>query len=58
MEMRLLINLNRVTAYTSLAFGVVGIVACLCCKDIEPKMTNKIEVYMENTELGERNKFH
>ncbi|KAH6680156.1 fungal trichothecene efflux pump [Halenospora varia] len=48
----------QITAYTSLAFGVVGIIACLCCKDINPKMDNRIEVYMENTDLAERNKFH
>jgi hypothetical protein len=50
--------LSRLTAYTSLAFGIVGIIACACCKDINPKMNDKIEVYMENTELADRNKFH
>lgn len=48
----------RVTALSSLAFGVVGIVACALCKDIQPKMTNKIEVYMENTEYADRNQYH
>lgn len=69
----------------SMAFGIVGIIACLCCKDVDYKMTNKvcvplprrclryfdprpangyflpsvqIEVYLENTSLAERNKFH
>ena len=50
--------MNRLTAYTSLGFGIVGIIACLCCKDVDAKMTNKIEVYMENTELASRNKYH
>ncbi|RDW77353.1 MFS general substrate transporter-60 [Coleophoma cylindrospora] len=48
----------QLTAYTSLAFGIVGFAACLCCKDINPKMNDKIEVYMENTDLANRNKFH
>lgn len=64
------------TAYTSLAFGIVGFLACLCCRDVDDKMNNKvsrlhlfivlhmltmfekIEVYLENTELADRNKFH
>ena len=50
--------LNRGIAYTSLGFGIVGIIACLCCKDIDAKMANKIEVYLENTELAWRNKHH
>lgn len=48
----------RITALISLAFGIIGIIACLCCRDIEPKMDNRIEIYMENTDLAERNKFH
>lgn len=26
----------------SMAFGIVGIIACLCCKDVEHKMTNTV----------------
>ncbi|KAF1985674.1 MFS general substrate transporter [Aulographum hederae CBS 113979] len=48
----------RLIAYVSLAFGVVGIIASLCCKDVDAKMTNKIEVYLENTEYADRNKHH
>jgi hypothetical protein len=29
-------------AYTSIGFGVVGIVACALCKDVDDKMTNKV----------------
>lgn len=25
-----------------MAFGIVGIIACLCCKDVDYKMTNKV----------------
>jgi hypothetical protein len=49
---------NRGICYASLGFGIVGIIACLCCKDVDTKMTNKIEVYLENTELAGRNKHH
>jgi hypothetical protein len=45
-------------AYASLAFGIVGIIACACCKDVNEKMNNKIEVYLENTENANRNKYH
>lgn len=45
-------------AYTSMAFGIIGIIACACCKDVDSKMNNKIEVYLENTELASRNKYH
>ncbi|KAF2715467.1 MFS general substrate transporter [Pleomassaria siparia CBS 279.74] len=48
----------RLVAFASLAFGCVGIIACLCCKDVDAKMNNKIEVYLENTEYAERNKYH
>ncbi|KAH8655079.1 fungal trichothecene efflux pump [Tricladium varicosporioides] len=44
--------------WAGLGFGIVGILACLCCKDVDAKMTNKIEVYLENTDLADRNKYH
>ncbi|KAJ5590769.1 hypothetical protein N7450_004741 [Penicillium hetheringtonii] len=47
-----------VVAMVSMAFGIVGLGACLCCKDVDSKMTNKIEVYLENTDLADRNQFH
>ncbi|KAH0830965.1 hypothetical protein FOPE_01961 [Fonsecaea pedrosoi] len=42
-------------AYASIGFGVVGIIACALCKDVDDKMTDKIEVYMENTIYADRN---
>jgi len=45
-------------AYASVAFGIIGIAASLCCKDVDAKMTNKIEVYLENSEYADRNKHH
>ncbi|KAJ5179214.1 Major facilitator superfamily domain general substrate transporter [Penicillium capsulatum] len=47
-----------VVAMVSMAFGILGLSACLCCKDVDEKMDNKIEVYLENTDLSDRNKFH
>ncbi|KAJ5874568.1 uncharacterized protein N7529_002998 [Penicillium soppii] len=47
-----------VVAMVSMAFGILGLAACLCCKDVDSKMTNKIEVYLENTDLSDRNKHH
>ncbi|KAJ5518785.1 Major facilitator superfamily domain general substrate transporter [Penicillium expansum] len=47
-----------VVAMVSMAFGILGLAACLCCKDVDSKMTNKIEVYLENTDLSDRNKYH
>lgn len=54
----MLITCDRMVAYTSMAFGIIGIIACACCKDVDSKMNNKIEVYLENTELASRNKYH
>lgn len=48
----------RVTALSSLSFGILGIIACICCIEIEPKMTPKIEVYLENDVHADRNRFH
>ncbi|CAG7921994.1 unnamed protein product [Penicillium olsonii] len=47
-----------VVAMVSMAFGILGLAACLCCKDVDYKMTSKIEVYLENTDLSDRNKHH
>lgn len=42
----------------SMAFGIIGLIACACCKDVDHKMNNQIEVYLENDRLADRNKFH
>lgn len=57
-SMEQVLTLLRLIALTSLAFGVVGIVASLFCVDVDSKMTNTIEVYLENTEYADRNKYH
>ncbi|KAK5000119.1 hypothetical protein LTR66_000981 [Elasticomyces elasticus] len=48
----------RTVALSSVAFGVVGIVACICSEDIGPKMNSKIEIFLENDVQAEKNKFH
>ena len=48
----------KMTALTSLGFGGFGIVMCLLCEDIGPKMNNKTNVFLENDVNAEKNKFH
>ena len=48
----------RTTALSSLSFGICGIIACICCQDIDKKMTPKIEIYLENDVNAARNEFH
>ncbi|OAL05350.1 MFS general substrate transporter [Phaeosphaeriaceae sp. SRC1lsM3a] len=48
----------RTTALSSLSFGIVAIIACCFCNDIGPKMNNKIEVFLENDENADKNKYH
>lgn len=48
----------QMVAYASLAFGIVGIIASACCKDVDEKMNNKIEVYLENDIQADKNIYH
>jgi len=48
----------RVTALSSLSFGILAIIACICCNDIGHKMNAKIEVFLENDEFADRNVYH
>ncbi|KAI1628444.1 fungal trichothecene efflux pump [Exophiala viscosa] len=48
----------RVMALSSIAFGVVGIIACCFCVDIGPKMNAKIEVFLENDKNADKNVYH
>jgi hypothetical protein len=47
----------RIIALSSLNFGALAIIACCFCNDIGPKMNNKIEVFLENDEHAEKNKY-
>ncbi|KAF2653504.1 MFS general substrate transporter [Lophiostoma macrostomum CBS 122681] len=48
----------KVVALSSLSFGLVGLICCFLCEDITPKMTNKIEVFLENDVYADKNEFH
>ncbi|KAF1980676.1 MFS general substrate transporter [Aulographum hederae CBS 113979] len=48
----------RTTALSSLAFGIVAIIACALCNDIGPKMNDKIEVFLENDKFAGQNTYH
>lgn len=48
----------QLIAFASLAFGIVGIIAAAFCVDVDSKMTNEIEVFLENDKYADRNKHH
>ena len=48
----------RTVALVSIAFGGVGMIGCLWCEDIEPKMNKHIEVFLENDVQALKNQFH
>lgn len=48
----------RTVALVSVAFGGVGMVACLWCEDIGPKMDEHIEVFLENDVQASKNQYH
>lgn len=57
-------NQRSIVAMVSFAFGVVGIIACALCKDVDHKMTNKVSSetsatasYLLLTGLRSRSKF-
>lgn len=49
---------TRTVALASLAFGGVGIIACLFLEDIDHKMNENIEVYLENDTQADKNQYH
>lgn len=48
----------KIVALSSLSFGIVGLLCIFYCQDITPKMTNKVEVFLENDVYAEKNEFH
>jgi hypothetical protein len=49
---------TETVAYSAIAFGMVGVIACFFLEDIGPKMTSKIEVFLENDVHAKKNKYH
>jgi hypothetical protein len=41
-----------------MAFGMVGLLLAIYSEDVEGKMTPKIEVFLENDRVAEKNEFH
>jgi hypothetical protein len=39
-------------------FGGLAIIACFFLEDIGPKMTQKIEIFLENDKEAHKNRFH
>ena len=48
----------RMVALTSIAFGMIGFIATLCCKDVDAKMNNHTEMFLENDIHADLNEFH
>lgn len=48
----------RIIGLASLGFGLTAWLLLLACVDPEPKMTGKIEVFLENDVQAEKNEFH
>ena len=48
----------RMLALSSLSFGCIGIICCILCENIDAKMNDRTEVFLENDVNGEKNEFH
>jgi hypothetical protein len=48
----------KITALSSLSFGIIGIIACVCCENIDHKFNKKIEVFLENDTNADKNRYH
>ncbi|KXL44413.1 hypothetical protein M433DRAFT_166556 [Acidomyces richmondensis BFW] len=48
----------RMTALSSLAFGGLGLIMCLLCENIDAKMNDQTNVFLENDVNAGKNEFH
>ncbi|KAH6882515.1 fungal trichothecene efflux pump [Alternaria rosae] len=48
----------KIVALSSLSFGIVGLLCIFYCEDLTPKMTDKVEVFLENDVYADKNEFH
>jgi hypothetical protein len=48
----------EMVALSLLSFGIVGLLCILYCEDVTPKMTIKVEIFLENDIYAEKNGFH
>jgi hypothetical protein len=50
--------MHSLVALSSIGFGIVGIIACCFCKDIDAKINNYTEVFLENNVNASLNKVY
>ncbi|KAK7209659.1 hypothetical protein V2G26_016837 [Clonostachys chloroleuca] len=48
----------KITSLASLAFAGLGLICCLLCENIDAKMNDKTEVFLENDVNREKNVYH
>ncbi|PGH14369.1 hypothetical protein AJ80_05959 [Polytolypa hystricis UAMH7299] len=48
----------KMCALVSLAFAGIGLICCLLLENIDAKMNNKTEIFLENDIHAEKNKYH
>lgn len=48
----------KVTALSSIAFAGVGLICCLLLENIDEKMNDKTEVFLENDINADKNMYH
>lgn len=48
----------KITALSSLAFGGLGLILCFMCENIDAKMNNQTNIYLENDVNKDKNEFH
>jgi len=48
----------RIMILSSLSFGLLGLILCVCTLDVSQKMNSDINVYLENDVNREKNEFH
>ncbi|KAK3077822.1 hypothetical protein LTS18_009164, partial [Coniosporium uncinatum] len=48
----------KMVTLSSLAFAGIGLICCLLCENIDAKMNDNVEVFLENDVNAEKNEFH
>ena len=48
----------KITALASLSFGGLGLILCFMCENIDAKMNDKTNIFLENDVNAEKNEFH
>lgn len=48
----------KITALASLSFGGLGLILCFMCENIDAKMNDKTNIFLENDVNADKNEFH